>query len=340
MSPTNSGCKPISGGTRVQYLASPSLSRKFRRIHCVNRQKGMLMKYYRPKGPLTGKRLSANTVASFMVAQSVDDPDQLRDDICMSADLLRFLLRDRAISYWSLSSNDWLKADSFNSRFILTSDGLTKVQDRLAGRAKAQSVTREAVLEELQIIRGLVKSEPLDEFEVPDQGGLRSHPTVAVESPLADYQPEGVGDGGPLEVDSKILAAIWSRRGQPEFRARLLGAYNSRCAVTGCEVMDALEAAHITPFAEEQVYGISNGILLRSDVHTLFDLFLLSIDPTSWTVKIAPALAGSYGSIDGIKVRLPAEASAQPDQERLLRHYREWQRRWCTTALAANGCSS
>lgn len=285
------------------------------------------MKYYRPSSELTGKRLSASTIASFMAAQSVDDPDQLRSDIRMPASLLRFLLRS-AISYWSLTKNSWLKADPFNQHFTLTPGGLSKVQDRLAGRAKAQSVTREDVLKEFQVIRGFVKSEPLDEFEVPDQASLSSQQTVLVESPAADSHPEGGCNGSPLEVDAKILADIWSRRGQPEFRARLLDAYNSRCAVTGCEVADALEAAHITPFAEEQVYGISNGILLRSDVHTLFDLFLLSIDPASWTVKIAPALAKSYGSIDEIKVRLPAEASAQPDKERLLRHYREWQRRW------------
>lgn len=283
------------------------------------------MKYYRPKSELKGKRLSASTLACFMAAQSVDDPDQIRSDIDMSAGLLRFLLRDSAISYWK--TNGWLKADAFNQRFTLSREGLRKVQDRLAGRAKAQSVTREAVWEELQIIRGLVKANSLVDFEVPDHGGLGSSPPPAVEPSTANSQPKY---DIYLEVDSKVLAAIWSRRGQPEFRARLLSAYNSRCAITGCEVVDALEAAHITPYAKDQAYGISNGILLRSDVHTLFDLFLLSIDPASWTVYIAPALSSSYGSFDGIKMCLPAEASAQPDRDRLQSHYREWQRRWRT----------
>ncbi len=98
------------------------------------------MKYYRPKSELKGKRLSASTLACFMAAQSVDDPDQIRSDIDMSAGLLRFLLRDSAISYWK--TNGWLKADAFNQRFTLSLEGLRKVQDRLAGRAKAQSVTR------------------------------------------------------------------------------------------------------------------------------------------------------------------------------------------------------
>lgn len=288
------------------------------------------MKYYRPKKELKGKRLSASTLASFMAAQSVDDPDQIRADLDMSAGLLRFLLRDRAISYWSSQTNGWLKVDPVNQHFALTTKGIKKVQDRLAGRAKAQNVTREALLEELQVIRGLVKSESLDEFEVLNQDDLASSMGIVVEShgAAAESQPELAANYNPLEIDERVLAAIWTRRGQPEFRAHLLDAYDSRCAITRCEVVDALEAAHITPFAEEQAYGVSNGVLLRSDIHTLFDLFLLSIDPTSWTVHIAPQLTGSYGIIDGIKLSLPIEASTQPDQERLLRHYREWQRRW------------
>jgi predicted HNH restriction endonuclease len=127
------------------------------------------MKYYRPSQELTGKRLSASTLASFMVAQSVDDPDQISLDVKMSSNLLRFLLRDRAISYWSSPENRWLKVDPFNQYFTLTVDGISKVQDRLAGRAKAQSVTKEAVLEEYQVIRGIQRSEPLVSFEILTQ---------------------------------------------------------------------------------------------------------------------------------------------------------------------------
>lgn len=139
------------------------------------------MKYYRPSHELTGKRLSASTLASFMAAQSVDDSDQIRPGVKMSASLLRFLLRDRAISYWSSSTNRWLKADPFNQHFTLTNDGIKKVQDRLAGRAKAQSVTREAVLAELQIIRGVLRSEPLVSFELLTQGDVSANSNLGAE---------------------------------------------------------------------------------------------------------------------------------------------------------------
>jgi len=275
------------------------------------------MKYYRPKKELTGKQLSAFTLASFMAAQSVGEPDKIRADLEMSADLLRFLIRNRAISYWSSQENGWLKTGSTKQQLALTGKGIRKVHDRLTGQAGAQSVTRSAVLEALQVIRGFVKLEPLDELEIPDQDDQASTSTST-----------SIANNIPLEIDEKILAAIWTRRGQPEFRSRLLEAYDSRCAITQCEVVDALEAAHITPFAEEKGYDVSNGLLLRSDIHTLFDLFLLSINPISWKVHIAPQLSKNYGVISGVQISLPTETSSHPDRERLLRHYNEWQRRW------------
>lgn len=156
------------------------------------------------------------------------------------------------------------------------------------------------------------------------QAFLRGEPyrTPAVPTPAP------LDDDGRFDIDERVLQAIWTRRGQPEFRARLIQAYGSRCAITGCDVVDALEAAHITPFADEQAYSVSNGLLLRGDIHTLFDLLLLSIDPTTWAVHIAPHLSPSYAALDGVKLALPTVASAQPDAGRLLGHYTEWCRRW------------
>ena len=129
------------------------------------------MKFYRPQAELTGKRLSANTLASFMAAQAIEDPAQIAANVEMPAALLRFLLRNRAISYWSRPENGWLKSDAFNEHYKLTPEGLRKVENRLAGKATAQSVSAESVLEELAVIKGLVKAEPLAllEFSVPDE---------------------------------------------------------------------------------------------------------------------------------------------------------------------------
>jgi hypothetical protein len=57
-----------------------------------------------------------------------------------------------------------------------------------------------------------------------------------------------------------------------------MSAYRRQCAVTRSFIVDLLEAAHIVPHAEVTDYNVRNGILLRADVRTLFDLDLLAID--------------------------------------------------------------
>lgn len=73
-------------------------------------------------------------------------------------------------------------------------------------------------------------------------------------------------------VDEVTLQAIKTRRGQPEFRKSLIAAYQGQCCVTGCAVESVLEAAHIIPHAQESDYKVTNGLLLRADIHTLYDL--------------------------------------------------------------------
>ena len=64
-------------------------------------------------------------------------------------------------------------------------------------------------------------------------------------------------------------------RAPHKFRDALIGAYAGRCAITGCSVLDILEAAHITPYLGPDTNHVTNGLLLRADLHTLFDTCLL-----------------------------------------------------------------
>lgn len=117
--------------------------------------------------------------------------------------------------------------------------------------------------------------------------------------------------------------AIKTRRGQRDFRDRLLAAYRRRCAVTGSMVDAILEAAHIVPHAEKTDYVTRNGILLRADVHTLFDLNLLVID-SRYRVKISKVLRHSeYKDYDGkvLKV-LPDRSEDQPSANALEQRLR------------------
>jgi len=112
------------------------------------------------------------------------------------------------------------------------------------------------------------------------------------------------------------------RYGQPEFRKKLFAAYRGRCAVTGTAIASVLEAAHIQRYADEGASRVSNGILLRSDIHALFDAGLLGINPDGYHVKLSPELLGveSYWKYEGQKIELPAKPELYPDPDKLKKH--------------------
>ena len=70
-----------------------------------------------------------------------------------------------------------------------------------------------------------------------------------------------------------------SRLGQGAFRKLVLDAYGRRCAVSGEHTVPVLQASHIKPFADVEQHEISNGLALRSDIHTLFDLGYVTVTP-------------------------------------------------------------
>lgn len=126
-------------------------------------------------------------------------------------------------------------------------------------------------------------------------------------------------------ADPRVLRNIYLRRGQPAFRRRLLAAYDGRCVVTGCNVVDALEAAHITPYSADGEYSTSNGLLMRADIHTLFDLHLLSICPATNEVLLNPRLRSAYGQFESKLLPKPIDDADKPDKLGLTRHRAIWQ---------------
>ena len=89
---------------------------------------------------------------------------------------------------------------------------------------------------------------------------------------------EGVFDYLNIENRLKISRSINIRQGQHNFRNNLLSSYRYQCAITGCDYPHALEACHIYPYMGPKTNSTDNGILLRSDIHTLFDLCEIGID--------------------------------------------------------------
>lgn len=120
------------------------------------------------------------------------------------------------------------------------------------------------------------------------------------------------------EAHEKIASAINARRGQKAFRQLLLKEYESRCLITGANIVDVLEAAHIRPYCVGGPFACENGLLLRADIHTLFDLDLIAIDTNTMTVITSIELAGTeYGSLDGKPLLFPPGKENIPDKEGL-----------------------
>jgi predicted restriction endonuclease len=122
------------------------------------------------------------------------------------------------------------------------------------------------------------------------------------------------------DARKKTLGAITRRQGQPIFRKKLLLAYGSRCAISECRVTETLEAAHIIGYRGEKTNHISNGLLLRTDLHTLFDLGMIAIND-DYRVSIVPSLVGTeYDQWNGKRILLPSNPSDRPSLVALRIH--------------------
>lgn len=132
----------------------------------------------------------------------------------------------------------------------------------------------------------------------------------------------GVFDANDVEdARQRVLMGIVRRQGQPAFRTSLLEAYGGACAITGCNLSAVLEAAHIHPYKGDHTNVVSNGLLLRADIHTLFDLRLIAIDPDTLTVLVAPELNGTeYSQLRGQAVRTPTQPLFQISLDALAWH--------------------
>lgn len=111
--------------------------------------------------------------------------------------------------------------------------------------------------------------------------------------------------------ESRRLARV--RRGTAKFRNALLAAY-SRCAITGETTKDTLEAAHILPYKGPTSNHVQNGLLLRADVHALFDLNLIKIEPDDYTIRVNQKLRRTayFKKYDGKRLKLPPNTNEHP----------------------------
>lgn len=139
----------------------------------------------------------------------------------------------------------------------------------------------------------------------------------------------------PRAADGAAAEAIGPRYGTPQlvaprlgqgtFRVAVTAAYRGACAVSGEHSLPALEAAHIRPYGGDGSHAVPNGLLLRADIHRLFDQGYVTVTPDRHFL-VSKRLAQEwengkvYYAMDGKLVSVPASPVDQPDAALLRWH--------------------
>ncbi|MGF6875087.1 HNH endonuclease [Paraburkholderia sp. MM5477-R1] len=157
------------------------------------------------------------------------------------------------------------------------------------------------------------------------EGKLRPRRVALPDSVELDTARISVASAGMFDPSEdarrRVMAALVQREGQPKFRRSLLDEYSGECVITGCNVEALLEAAHIVPYRGVHTNDVTNGLLLRADLHKLFDLHMFRIDSRTHTVHLCDDLKDSeYGCYEGRRLRPPKSQENRP-AEASLRHH-------------------
>lgn len=134
-------------------------------------------------------------------------------------------------------------------------------------------------------------------------------------------EPELVADAPRFGQSQTVLP----RLGQGAFRVIVTDVYRRQCALTSSHVLHVLDAAHIRPYSDGGSHNPSNGLLLRQDVHTLFDRGYLTVSP-DYRVEVSRRLKDEfdngkeYYALAGKSIPLPENPAFRPSAEQLSWH--------------------
>jgi len=163
----------------------------------------------------------------------------------------------------------------------------------------------------------------------------------AVQNAIRELRLDAVRSLLMLDIDSgwwtytatiaggRSQGVVWRRVGQQRFRAEMLLRFGARCAVSGPSPAEALEAAHLYSYAKQPEHLLDGGLMLRRDLHALFDRGLLLIDPDNgWCVEFAPELKDypALAALDGTPIDVPDALlpSPGPLREHAARARESW----------------
>lgn len=123
-----------------------------------------------------------------------------------------------------------------------------------------------------------------------------------------------------IDDREKRLRLAHIRKGQKTFRTKVMKAFGGKCAITHCDIPQTLQACHIYSYLGEATNHPSNGLLLRSDFHGLFDNFLITVSPKGRLLLSSTLKNSAYSKYKNIKLRLPDEEHHQVSDSALEFH--------------------
>lgn len=221
----------------------------------------------------------------------------------------------------------WTTASGFSASYDVSNPPYVLVFE-VGGRFFARSATQKTIAK--------IGSASASRIATAQKGITTADPPIltyfGIEIPMLTRLAEEAAAASafnPTDLEDgrqKILQEIVRRQGQPAFRKALLNAY-SGCAFTGSRTKWVLEAAHIVPYLGPRTNRVGNGILLRADIHTLFDLHLVSVNPKDRKIAVSSELAKSnYMKLTGVGLREPKDSSKRPLDIALEYHFKNFVR--------------
>ena len=191
----------------------------------------------------------------------------------------------------------------YGASYVSAPEGIAKTilraasprpNDQLAIQELAIPLLRELLLPHFPGLQTLIDGDEPVLYLSPESAD------ESIESPTGTdgYVP------GPLGARETVMRAIKLRRGQKAFRNMLIERYDGKCMLSGCDLLDVLEAAHISPYRDPSDNAEGNGLLLRADLHTLFDPGLLHFNPATLEAVFSKSAQNSgYAELHGKLLR-------------------------------------
>jgi HNH endonuclease len=221
---------------------------------------------------------------------------------------------------WSPAAGFPTVFDSSNPPIIMLFRTGGQFQARFTSSRKFAALEPDASKSSKGIL--LASEKLLSAFDVAPGALINSFDEYVRAAPFEPFDPTTLEDGR-----KKLFASIVRRQGQGAFRTSLLDAYGGRCAITRTRTEWVLEAAHIVPYRGTKTNVLQNGLVLRADIHTLFDLGLISVHPGERRVKVSRVLANSaYNTLHEKPLLQPGVLANRPSEQALSFHFSRFRR--------------